>query len=505
VRSLTARSLTARSLTKRIAAVWPALPALAPVLLLCLPASVPGRLPPADLASVVLVGAACLAAATVARARDSRRPLLSARAAVLLGAPAVACAVATAASADPAAGLTGFARQAQVFALVPLAMVLLLRSHREARLVAGGVVAVALVQGALGAVQYATGGGASYMGQNVRAVGTFGPQHVMGMATVVSYGLVITLAFGLVPRERGAPRWRRPVALGCAGGLVVPLAVSFSRGAWLATAVAALVVLAVAGGWLLGPVRRIFAGPRRLESPTPRQRHIDCGAALSGSPKYALGRRRLVLAVCAAGLLLAGGALGAGAIGLGEGTGPGSGSGSGSGGYGLVAERLGSIGRAGGTPDQSVTDRYAMWSAAAGMWREEPLTGVGPGGFAAHRDSHASLALSSGSDTGGAGAAFERQELLSPHNMYLLLLGEQGLIGATAVVGSLAAVLTLCLTRLRRAAATERGMGLAATGLLVWQAVNFLYADIGGPTTVLTAVALGLAAWWALSPAATRS
>jgi putative peptidoglycan lipid II flippase len=35
-----------------------------------------------------------------------------------------------------------------------------------------------------------------------------------------------------------------------------------------------------------GPVRRIFAGPRRLAPPTPRQRHIDRGAALSGPPKY---------------------------------------------------------------------------------------------------------------------------------------------------------------------------------------------------------------------------
>jgi hypothetical protein len=53
--------------------------------------------------------------------------------------------------------------------------------------------------------------------------------------------------------------------------------------------------------------------------------------------------------------------------------------------------------------------------------------------------------------------------------------------------------------------AASVGSGLAAVGLLLWQCVDFLYADIGGPTTVLTATLLGLAAWWALAPAnATR-
>jgi hypothetical protein len=35
--------------------------------------------------------------------------------------------------------------------------------------------------------------------------------------------------------------------------------------------------------------------------------------------------------------------------------------------------------------------------------------------------------------------------------------------------------------------------------VLVWQAVDFLYADIGGPSTVLTAVVLGTVTWWALA------
>jgi hypothetical protein len=35
--------------------------------------------------------------------------------------------------------------------------------------------------------------------------------------------------------------------------------------------------------------------------------------------------------------------------------------------------------------------------------------------------------------------------------------------------------------------------------LLIWQLADFVYGDIGGPSTVLTAVCLGLTARWALA------
>jgi O-antigen ligase len=171
----------------------------------------------------------------------------------------------------------------------------------------------------------------------------------------------------------------------------------------------------------------------------------------------------------------------------------------------MLQERVGSITRVADAPDQSVTDRYTMWAAATGMWRERPLTGVGLKGFPEHRDAHASLALSSGSETDGAGAGYRRQPLLSPHNMYLLVLAEQGLIGLLALAGSWLALLVLGLRGLRRAR-RERGSvpdcAFVVCGLLVWQLTDFAYADIGGPSTVLTAVCFGLAAWWALGSAA---
>ncbi|MEU9604760.1 O-antigen ligase family protein [Streptomyces sp. NPDC048057] len=475
----------------------PLLPLLATVLLLAFPlaqvqAGGRGGLGPADVTSgaLVLVGAA-------QAVRNRVRPL-SVAAAVVIGAPAVAIALATVTAADPAAAVPGFVRYLQVFVLVPAAVLLVVRTARDFRLVIGAFVALALVQGAIGVHQYATGTGASYAGADIRAVGTFGPLDVMGMATVVAYGLLgaAALALGAGPcrhdgavRPQGgvrgvrcvqsqgggspsywtyvgdpdnaasvrdgrrgpgemvttrpsradAPRWLRPVAAGAAVLLVVPLALSFSRGSWIATALAVLAVL------LLSGARRAFA----------------------------------VLAVATAAAVVLVGGFGVGSAAMGE--------------------RLGSITEVTDAPDRSVTDRYAMWAAAHDMWRGAPVTGVGLKGFPDHRDAHASVGLSSGSDTAGAGQEFQRQPLLSPHNMYLLILSEQGLVGATAFVGSWAALLVGGARRLARGRGA-RDVGLAAVALLLWQTVDFLYADIGGPSTVLTGVVLGLAARWALAP-----
>ncbi|WP_420802444.1 O-antigen ligase family protein [Streptomyces taklimakanensis] len=429
---------------------------LATALLVCVP--VPARTPGdlvggggvtvADVASAVLVGCC---AVSVLRAR--RRPL-GVPAVVVTAAPAVALALATVASRDPAASLAGFVRLLQVFVLVPLAVLLALRSRRHARLLAAALVGVALFQGAVGVHQFVTGTGASYQGENIRAVGTFGPLDVMGMSSAVSCGVVVALAVGLAPPP-GASRRLRIAASATAVVLLVPLVLSFSRGAWLSTAVACTAVLFLAGA------------------------------------RTAL---RVLAVLAAAAVVLVGG------VGVGG---------------KLVAERASSITEVTEAPDQSVTDRYAMWAAALAMWREDPVTGVGPKGFPDHRDTHASLALSAASDTAGAGHAFHRQPLLSPHNMYLLLLAEQGTVGAVAFTGGWAALLVLGVRRLRAARAAARrarrdaphgtdpatDCGLAAVGLLVLVCVDFLYADIGGPSTVLTALALGLAAWWALSPA----
>ncbi|KUM90534.1 O-antigen ligase family protein [Streptomyces pseudovenezuelae] len=416
----------------RVRELSPVLPVVAVVTLLALPVSPTAEsgAGPADAVSALVV-LYCV----VRLLRERRRPL-SRTAAVLLGLPVAGLAVAAVGASSPAAGLTGMGRYLQVFVLVPAAVLLLVRDRRDFRLLAWSLVALAGWQGALGVHQYTTGTGASYQGEDIRAVGTFGASDVMGMATVVSFGLVCALGLAL---GRASVR-QRMVAAGCALALLMPLALSFSRGAWIATAVTCSVQL-------------VLAGLRRA---------LVVGAV-----------------VAAVGVVLVGG------FGVGS---------------AQLQERISSITQVTDAPDQSVTDRYTMWAAAVGMWREQPLTGVGLKGFPEQRDGHASLALSAGSDTEGAGAAFRRQPLLSPHNMYLLVLAEQGLIGLLALAGSWLALLVCGLRGLVRARGSGRGLdcALVGCGLLVWQLTDFAYADIGGPSTVLTAVCFGVVAWWAL-------
>ncbi|MFD9318190.1 O-antigen ligase family protein [Streptomyces sp. NPDC060053] len=410
----------------------PVLPVVAVVALLGLPIGPGGEggAGPADALSALVV-----LFCAVRLLRQRRRPL-SLTAALVLGLPVVGLALAAMGASSPGAGLSGLGRYLQIFVLVPAAVVLLVRDRADFRVLAWSFVGLAGWQGAVGVHQFVTGTGASYQGENIRAVGTFGPQDVMGMATVVAFGLIcaVGLALGRTPVRQ------RVIAACSALALLVPLALSFSRGAWIATVLTCAIQLAL-------------AGPRRA---------LKVGAV-----------------VAAAGVVLVGG------FGVGS---------------AMLQERVNSITQIRDAPDQSVTDRYTMWAAAVGMWRDQPLTGVGLKGFPEQRDGHASLALSSGSDTDGAGSGFVKQPLLSPHNMYLLVLSEQGLIGLLTLAGGWLAMLACGLRGWFRVRRSGPGLdcALVACGLLIWQLVDFTYADIGGPSTVLTAVVFGAVAWWAL-------
>jgi O-antigen ligase len=416
----------------RLRTYAPVLPVIAVIALLGLPlAPGAGGAGPADAVSGLVV-----LYCGIRLLRDRRRPLTP-TAVVVMGLPVLGLSIAAMGASSPGAGLSGLGRYLQIFVLVPAAVVLLIRDRRDFRLLAWSFVALAVWQGAIGVKQYVTATGASYQGEDIRAVGTFGPTDVMGMATVVSFGLICALAVAL---GRNDVR-QRAVAAGCALALLLPLALSFSRGAWIATAATCAIQLALAG------LRRAL---------------------------------KVAAAVTAAGVVLVGG--------FGVGT-------------AMLQERISSITQVTDAPDQSVIDRYTMWTAATAMWREHPLTGVGLKGFPEHRDGNASLALSSGSDTEGAGAAFLKQPLLSPHNMYLLVLSEQGLLGLLTLAGSWLALLVCALRglfRVHQAKLPGLDCALVSTGLLTWQLIDFMYADIGGPSTVLTAVVFGLAAWWSL-------
>ncbi|MEU0167407.1 O-antigen ligase family protein [Streptomyces iakyrus] len=423
-------SLALTPLPRRDAVLTPALLVVAVPALLALPLTSDGA-GPADVFSGLVV------VYCVIRLVFERRRPLSPAAAVILGLPVVGLALATMGAFTPQAGLTGLGRYLQTFVLVPAAVLLLLRDRTGFRLVAWACVGLGLCQGALGVHQFVTRTGASYQGANIRAVGTFGSHDVMGMATAVSLGLVCAVGIAL---GRVSVRQRAAAAV-CASVLLLPLALSFSRGAWIAT-------------FLTCTVQLVLTGWRRA--------------------------LKVAAAAVAAGVILVGG-FGVGSV--------------------LLQQRIGSIAQVADAPDQSVVDRYTLWASATEIWRQHPLTGVGLKGFPEYRDGHATLALSSGSETEGAGAAYQRQPLLSPHNMYLLVLSEQGLIGLLALAGSWLALLVCGLRRLVHVRDRGPGLdcGLVACGLLVWLLTDFMYGDIGGPSTVLIAVAMGLGAWWALT------
>ncbi|GAA0924722.1 O-antigen ligase family protein [Nonomuraea longicatena] len=435
----------------------PSLLAALTVVMACVPQSRAGtdvNVSYADLAAATLILAAAI---TVLR----NRPRLSRRL-WILGPPALAVTAATLATADMLSALPGWLRFLQIFVLVPLAMAVAVRDALDRRIVLGTVLAAALAEAAVGCWQAATGTGASFAGQLVRAVGTFGAVDVMGMASVVSYGLVIALALAL--EGRGRQRWW---GLALVITLTPALVLSLSRGAWLAFALTALVMTA-------------------LSSWRTALRLVATGACV---------------AVLAVGLGLGGSTL---------------------------TQRVTSITTSFTQPDQSVLDRYGLWAAAVGMWHDHMLVGVGPRGFAEHRDTYAPVHVSAASDTADPDHGYRRQQLLSPHNMYLLVLSEQGILGLSAFLLLGCGLLAWSARGLRTraparpvgpgpgrshrrgaprpredaelpwASGERRLMSLTATGFLVWQLTHFCYGDVGGPPTVVMAVMTGFTLAWAV-------
>ena len=413
----------------------PSLLAAATVVLVCMPAG-PGVAGGgvADLASAGLVAVA------LGRALLTGQRPLSRVAVALFGTVLIALALATVTSQDPSTSLGGLVRYAQLFVLVPVAVAVSVRDHRDVALVCGAFLAVSVGQGVLGVVQYLTGTGASYAGQNIRAIGTFGATDIMAMSTVVSYGVLLALGLGL-----GSRGFRRPVLLLTAAALLVPLAFSLSRGAWIATAIAIALVMLV---------------------------HSWRVAVAAGVASVALG------------VIMVGG------FGIGS---------------EMLGQRVASIAMSTTSPDHSVSDRYDLWKSASEMWVDHPVTGVGLRGFPAYRDSYAPLRLSSGSDTEDLSSGFQRQELLSPHSMPFLVLSEQGVVGLVAFGGLFGTLAVAAIARTRQEPSPAlHGFGLAATGGLVWHLVSFGYGDVGGDTSVLLSVVVGLVVRWAL-PATSRA
>jgi O-antigen ligase len=413
------------------------------ILLICVPVgrdlSASVTITPGDLGFAALAVAVVPGVLAGARLPPSRLWVAMALAVVGFG-------LATLTSMDPWTSVSGFARYVQIFVVVPVAVVLAVRDRRDLRLVCAALLIAAVIEGAIGTWQFFTETGASFAGRNVRAVGTFGAVDVMGLATVVGIGIVVAIGLALVLRGRA-----RLGLLALAALLVVPLLLSLSRGALVATVGATVAMLLV-----VAPRVTLRAAPFAV-----------------------------------AGLIVLVGMLGADATA----------------GVGL---RVATIATSITDPDRSVSDRYDLWATATGMWGDQPLTGVGLRMFPSYRDSYAPLHLSSGSDVEDPVSGYHRQALLSPHNMYLLVLSEQGLIGALGLGGFLLALAALTWRRTRRESGPlgrpdarspdGRLIRAVAVGALSWTLLNFFFGDIGGQPTVLMSVSIGLALWWAIQP-----
>ncbi|MGC1210852.1 MAG: lipid II flippase MurJ [Micromonospora sp.] len=219
------------------------------VVLIALPVSESGEnsaeanITPADLAASLLV---LLIAAQVVTGRlrvPLRRPLV-----LGAGAMALAGGLAALTADDQLAAIMGWARFTEIFVLVPIAVALSIRARADALRVVLPLVAVGLLEGAIGVRQHLAGTGASYGLTDSRAIGTFGAYDIMGMSTVVGCTVIVLAAVALV--VIGPVRW---LAAAGAAALLAPLAFSYSRGAWIGTTVGVAVVL-LAAGWRRGVV-----------------------------------------------------------------------------------------------------------------------------------------------------------------------------------------------------------------------------------------------------------
>ncbi|TQM66760.1 O-antigen ligase [Actinomadura hallensis] len=374
---------------------------------------------PGDVASVALVLAAALLLAT-GRAWLPRAVLPA------FGPMAAAVAVGTMCSTSVESSLPGFVRNVQLFVLVPVAVVALVRDRRDLAIVCSSLIALGLAESGYGIWQSATGNGAAMGEENIRAVGTFGAADVMAMSIVAAIAFLVLTVFALVAPGRG--RAALPLALAGLGVLAAGLALALSRGTWLALGAAGVFALVVFD-------RRIAV-----------KALVCCGVLLLAAPAVAGGSTAVERARSMAGSIT--------------------------------------------SPDRSVQDRYHLWAAAGRMWQDHPVTGVGLKNFPAYRDSYAGIELSSGSDTADPVRGYERQPLLSPHNQYLLFLAEQGVVGLAALAALFGTLLAGLWARRR----PRDPFWLASAALMTFLLVNFVYADLGGPTCVLFSVVLGVVA-----------
>jgi O-antigen ligase len=342
-----------------------------------------------------------LAAETAAPAGPAAPPRLRASALALpYGLYVAALAGSTSVALDQMTALTETARWVQAFGVFLMTLDLV-RTRREL----AGLVAVLLLGGAfqagVGLAQSVIGAGPASFAVAAgfsRAYGTFGMPNSYAGYLEMSFPLALALSVWLAGRILARrPDWRPSLARR-AGWLAVPgaallllagIAASYSRGAWLGTAIGAAAMVALAG-------RRSLA--------------TGATAALLVAALLGLGGAAVLPA--------------------------------------SLTDRLATIGESIGyrdvrrmviTPDNwAVAERLAMWEAGLSMFRDRPIYGVGAGNFnvAYPRYRVPQFVYSRG----------------HAHNYYIHVAAETGMIGLAAYALVLAAAwvdLGRALRRLR--------------------------------------------------------
>jgi O-antigen ligase len=282
------------------------------------------------------------------------------------------------------------------------------------------ILSVGVLEATIGIRQYLLGAGPFGIGEEVRAYGTIGkPNTFAGFLNMV-WPLGAAVAYGCLLHWWQDRRDLRALAAGLLSGgatlvVLAGVAVSFSRGAWLGSAAAVLVLLALVGGRRALPLLAVIG--------------------LIGA-----------LAVARPALL-----------------------------PGALRERVSSItenlrifdaGREPVTDDNfAVVERMAHWQAGAGMFLAHPLLGVGPDNFnKAYPEFY-------------VGRWYISQG--HAHNYYIHIAAEAGLAGLLAYLGLIGGVIRVAARAVRATRGTSWHMAaIGGCGIIAAVQVHSVFENL---------------------------
>lgn len=147
-----------------------------------------------------------------------------------------------------------------------------------------------------------------------------------------------------------------------------------------------------------------------------------------------------------------------------------------------VASRLATVAelQPGTVPDQSISERVGLQRIAADVFLTHPLVGVGPGNFSVVFDEHRSAARALSIPA------------LEPHNLYLQIGAEQGVVGLAGWAVFYLGAIVLAGRSLRGAGET-RVLAAGAVAGLVGYAVASVPLHLANPRALFLVMAIGAA------------